>query len=435
MRSPLPCLLFLLLIAPATTRATEYLELTEFQLIDGTGAPARSVHRLVARGGVIVMIDGQGEMPEPEPDARWLRIGLNGAWVMPGLIDTHVHVARFPDTSTQARTILERAVRGGVTSVRDLAGDARALADIERATSNGEFVGPRVVSSALFGGPDIFRNGPTSEMAAGRPAGAAPWARAITAGTDLRQAIAEARGSGVTNIKLYGDLDARVSKRIIREATRQGLLTTAHATVFPAGPGDLVAAGVGTLSHAPYLVWEGADRIPDDYRMRIQGPWESIPPDHPRLLALYRDMAERGVFLDATLYVYRAMRNYSPQVDASWTDAAFAWAAKATRLAHAAGVRVTTGTDWFEPRDDAELPHTHEELALLVEAAGLTPMQAIQAATRNGAAALGMEQSRGTVQPGKIADLLVLEADPLNDIRNTTHIRMTVIRGKPVTPR
>ena len=433
MREALLSLLFLVLAAPAA-HAAEYLELTDFQLIDGTGAPARRVQRLVARDGVIVTIDGQGEMPKPEPDARWLRIGLNGAWVLPGLIDTHVHVARFPDTSTRAKAILERAVRGGVTSVRDLAGDARALADIERATTNGEFAGPRVVSSALFGGPDIFRNGPTSEMAAGRPAGAAPWARAVTATTDLPQVIAEAKGAGTTNIKLYGDLDAHLAQRIIEEAARQGVMTTAHATVFSAGPGDLVAAGVGTLSHAPYLVWEGADHIPDDYRMRTQGPWDSIPPDHPRLLALYRQMAERGVFLDATLYVYKAMRNYSPQVDASWTDAAFAWAAKATRLAHEAGVRVTTGTDWFEPRDDADLPHTHEELALLVEAAGFTPMEAIQAATRDGAAALGMEQSRGTVQLGKIADLLVLEADPLKDIRNTTRIRTTILRGRPIAP-
>jgi imidazolonepropionase-like amidohydrolase len=433
MRETLLSVLFLLLFVPAA-EAAEYLELTDFQLIDGTGAAVHTVRRLVARDGVIVMIDDQGEMPKPEPDAQWLRVGLDGAWVMPGLVDTHVHVARFPDTSTHAKTILQRAVRGGVTSVRDLAGDARALADIERATSNGEFTGPQVVYSALFGGPDIFRNGPTSEMAAGRPAGAAPWARAITADTDLRQAIAEAKGTGATNVKLYGDLDARLAKRIIEEAKRQGMMTTAHATVFSAGPGDLVTAGVGSLSHAPYLVWQGADHIPGDYRMRIQGPWDSIPPDHPRLLALYRQMAERGVFLDATLYVYKAMRNYSPQVDASWTDAAFAWAAKATRLARGAGVRVTTGTDWFEPRDDADLPHTHEELALLVEAAGFTPMQAIQAATRDGAAALGMEQSCGTVQVGKFADLLVLEADPLKDIRNTTHIRMTVVRGKPVAP-
>jgi imidazolonepropionase-like amidohydrolase len=426
-------LVWLLAPAPAL-HAAEYLELTDFQLVDGSGAPARPVKQLVARDGVIVMIDGQGEAPKPEADARWVRIGLNGAWVMPGLVDTHVHVARFPDTRAHAETILRAAVRGGVTAVRDLAGDARALADIERATTAGEFIGPQVVYSALFGGPDIYRNGPTSEMASGRPPGGAPWALAVTADTDLRQAVAEAKGAGVGNLKVYGDLDAALSRRIISEAKRQGLMTTAHATVFPAGPGDLVASGIGSLSHAPYLVWEGAESIPSDYRMRTQGPWTKIPPDHPRLLALYRSMAERGVFLDATLYVYKAMRNFSPQVQADWTDEAFAWAVQATRLAHAAGVRVTTGTDWFEPRDDSELPHTHEELALLVEAAGFTPMEAILAGTRDGAAALGMAASRGTVEPGKVADLLVLDANPLEDIRNTTRIRMTVVRGKTVAP-
>lgn len=427
-------LLALLLLGWAVqARAAEYLELTDFRLVDGTGAPAREVKRLVARDGVIVAIDDDGTMPVAEPDARWLRVGLAGAWVMPGLVDTHVHVARFPDTRAQAESILRGAARGGITSVRDLAGDARALAEIERATANGELAGPTVVFSALFGGPDIHREGPTSQMAAGRPPGEAPWARAITVGTDLRQVVAEARGAGATNIKLYGDLDAKQARRVIAEARRQGMLTTAHATVFPAAPGDLVDAGVGSLSHAPYLVWEGADRVPRDFRMRTQGPWSGIAPDHPRLLALYRRMAERGVFLDATLYVYKAMRDYSPQVQADWTDAAFAWAAQATRLAHEAGVRVTAGTDWFEPREPTGLPHTHEELALLVDAAGFTPMEALIAGTRDGAAALGLA-SRGTVQPGKVADLLVLDADPLQDIRNTTRIRMTVLRGQVVHP-
>lgn len=423
----------LLLGCAAHARGAEYLELTDFHLIDGTGAPAREVRRLVARDGVIVAIDGEGEMPLAEPDARWLRIGLAGAWVMPGLVDTHVHVARFPEARAQAETILRGAARGGITSVRDLAGDARALAELERATTNGELAGPTVVFSAMFGGPDIHREGPTSQMAAGRPPGQAPWARAITAGTDVRQVVAEAKGAGARNIKLYGDLDAVQARRVIAEARRQGMLTTAHATVFPAAPGELVEAGVGSLSHAPYLVWEGADSVPRDYRMRTQGPWSSVAPDHPRLLALYRRMAQRGVFLDATLYVYKAMRDYSPQVQADWTDAAFAWAAQATRLARAAGVRVTAGTDWFEPREPTGLPHTHEELALLVDAAGFTPMQAIVAGTRDGAAALGLDD-RGIVQPGKVADLLVLDADPLRDIRNTTRIRMTVLRGAVVAP-
>ena len=417
-----------------TVQAAEYLELNDFQLIDGTGAPARHVNRLIARDGVIVMIDDLGRLPAQEPDARWLRIGLNGAWVMPGLIDTHVHVARFPDARPHAEAILRSAARGGVTTVRDLAGDARALSEIERETTTGEFIGPTVVYSALFGGPDIYREGPTSEMAAGRPPGGAPWARAVTDATDLKLAVAEAKGTGAANIKLYGDLDAKLVHRIIAEAKRQGMQTTAHATVFPARPGDLVDGGVGTLSHAPYLVWEGVDHVPSDYRMRTQGPWAKIAPDHPRLLALYRRMAERGVFLDATLYVYKAMHDYAPQVQADWTDAAFAWAAQATRLAHQAGVRVTTGTDWFEPRDESDLPHTHAELGLLVETAGFTPMEAIVAGTRNGAAALGLADSRGTIEPGKLADLLVLDADPLADIHNTTRIRMTVLHGHIVTP-
>lgn len=424
---------FALWLCLAQVQAADYLELNDFQLIDGTGAPARAVKRMIARDGVIVAIDGEGQAPVPEAGESWLRIGLDGAWVMPGLIDTHVHVARFPDARLQAEAILRSAVRGGITSVRDLGGDARALAEIERATGTGEFVGPAVIYSALFGGADIFGGGPTSEMGSGRAPGAAPWARMIGADTDIRQAVAEAKGAGVANIKLYGDLTAALTRRIAGEATRQGLRTTAHATVFPARPSELVEAGVGSLSHAPYLVWEGAGSVPSDYRRRTAGPWTTIPPNHPRLLALYRRMAARGVTLDATLYVYKAMRNFSPEVKADWTDAAFAWAAEATRLAHRAGVPITTGTDWFEPRE-GQLPHTHEELALLVEAAGFTPMEAIVAATRNGASALGLADSRGTVGLDKLADLLVLDADPLADIHNTTRIRMTVARGRVVRP-
>jgi imidazolonepropionase-like amidohydrolase len=314
-----------------------------------------------------------------------------------------------------------------------MAGDARTLAELERARGAGEITGPAVLYSALFGGGDIFHDGPTADMAPGRPPGEAAWARRIDAGTDLRLAVAEAKGTGAGQLKLYGDLDAAQVRALVAEAHAQHLLAAAHATVFPAGPGDLVDAGIDSLAHAPYLVWEGADAIPGDYRMRTQGPWATVPPDHPKLLALYERMARRGVFLDATLYVYKAMKQYSPQVQADFADAAFAWGAKATRLAHAAGVRVTTGTDWFEPGADGGLPHTHEELALLVEAAGFTPMAAIVAGTRDGAAALGFAD-RGTVAVGKRADLLVLEADPLQDIRNTQRIRFTVVEGRVVEP-
>lgn len=430
----IPVIVLCLVLLPGTTHATDYVELTDFELIDGSGAAARHVDRLIARDGVIVSIDADGLAPVAEASARWTRIGLDGAWVIPGLIDTHVHIARFPDTRNRAASILSSALRAGITTVRDLAGDARALADIERAISVGEMRGPELIYSALYGGPDIFKEGPMAQPVGARLPGSLPWSRSISSDSDLRQWVAEGKGSGARNVKVYGDLDARLASALIGEARRQGLLTTAHATVFPGRPSDLVKAGVGTLSHAPYLVWEAVDQVPSDYRQRMAGPWQTVAPDHPKLLALYRMMAKRGVTLDATLYIYHAMNSYPGLPRQEWAEAAFKWGAQATGLARAAGVTVTTGTDWFEPRDDSELAHTHDELALLVEHAHFTPMQALVAGTRNGAIALGLEQTHGSLELGKFADLVVLDANPLADIHNTQRIRMTLRHGEMVTP-
>lgn len=420
-------------LTPAPARATGSLVLSSFTLIDGTGAPARTVETLRIRDGVIVAIDGEGDAAPPAEGDAVVSVELGGAFVMPGLIDTHVHVGRFPEARAEAERILQAAVRGGVTSVRDLGGDARALAEIARALMNGEIVGATLAHSAVFGGESLFaQDRRITDQARGYAPGTAPWAKAVTGASDLRLAIAEARGAGATIAKIYGNLDARLAGRLIAEAERQGLKTAAHATVFPAGPSALVAAGIDSLSHAPYLVWEGAPSIPADYEARTRGPWAEIPPDHPKLLALYESMAERGVFLDATLFVYRDMAKYSPAVQADWTGAAFSWAMQAVRVAHERGVRITAGTDWFEPRSEAELPHTHEELALLVEA-GLSPMEAIVAGSRNGAEAMGVGATRGTIAIGKAADLLVLDADPLADIRNTTRLRFVVKDGRIVT--
>ncbi len=414
--------------------ASDVLELRDFVLIDGTGAAPRPVERLLIHDGRIAQIDDSGTAPPAAASERWTRIALDGAFVMPGLIDTHVHVARFPDTRARAVQILERAVRGGITGVRDLGGDARALADIERAIGSRELVAPLVVHSALLGGPDIFRQGPTAAMSAGRVPGQAPWAHVVDAGTDLPRLIAAARGSGAGNIKIYGDVEPELASALIHEATRQQLLSSAHSTVFPTRPSELVNAGIGSLSHAAYLVWEAVDQVPSDYGQRIAGPWKTVPADHPRLLALYRLMAERGVILDATLYVYEAMGSYPGVPKMDWTADAAAWGAEATRHARQAGVRVSTGTDWFEPRDERELPHTHEELALLVERAGFSPLQALVAGTLHGAIALGRDATHGTVAVGKVADLLILDADPLQDIRNTQRIRYTLRAGVVVEP-
>ncbi len=414
--------------------ATDYLELNDFQLIDATGAAPRQVDRLIARDGLIVSIDTLGQVPTAEPDATWTRVGLAGAWVIPGLIDTHVHIGRFAEPRRRADIILRSALRGGVTAVRDLGGNARALGEVERAIEDGELPGPTLIYSALYGGPDIFKEGPMVQQAGNAVPGTLPWSRSIDVNSDLRQVVAEGKGTGARNVKIYGDLSAKLATEVIAEARRQGLLTTAHATVFPGRPSDLVEAGVGSLAHAAYLVWEAADSVPSDYRARISAPWTTIAPDHPKLLALYRQMAAKGVSLDATLYVYEALNAYPGMPPQAWTTQAAAWGAQATRLAREAGVHVTTGTDWFEPAEETGQPRTHAELALLVEKAGFTPMQAIISGTRHGAEALGLLRTHGTVELGKFADLVVLNADPLADIQNTTQIRMTVRHGVITKP-
>ncbi len=412
----------------------DVLVLENLVLIDGTGGEARAVDALVVDDGRIAAIVPAGAGTSHTVDAAAERLDLGGAVVMPGLIDTHVHVARFPDTRVAAAAILAQALRGGVTSVRDMGGDVRALQDIARARASGEFVGPTVVASAVVGGPTLFADPRIARLGVGYPVGEAPWARAVTPTLDERLAVAEAKGAGAGGLKLYGDLARADAARMIAEARAQGLGTWAHATVFPARPGDLVDAGIGSLSHAPYLVWEAIDRMPDSYEARTKAPWRTTPADDGRLLRLYDRMAANNVYLDATLYVFAEMHTYSPDVEAAWTAEATRWGKEATRLAHRRGVGLTTGTDWFEPRENETLPHTHDEMAILVHDIGLTPMEAIVAATRNGADALGILDDRGTVEVGKAADLLVLSVDPLQDIANTRRIRRVFKDGVAVAP-
>jgi imidazolonepropionase-like amidohydrolase len=151
-----------------------------------------------------------------------------------------------------------------------------------------------------------------------------------------------------------------------------------------------------------------------------------IGPDHPAIRALFAAMKAKGVIWDPTLFVYRAD---SAAADTGVAKRRAARALDFVQAAHGAGVRIAAGTDGMG--GDRGLPNLHEELALLVRA-GLTPLDALIAATRTGAEVLGMSASHGTIAVGKAADLLVLRADPLADIRNTRQIDFVIKRGKPV---
>jgi imidazolonepropionase-like amidohydrolase len=411
--------------------APKPLLLTHVGLIDGTGSPVQRDMTIVIEGQQVAAIYPSGSRPAPEDaDVR----DLAGKYVMPGLIDAHVHITDAEPDIAHYQTFLHALLLGGVTGIRDMAGDDRLLQFLADQANSDAFASPDIFYVALMAGPTFFKEDFRAQDASkGEPLGFAPWMQAITARTDIPLAVAEAKGTGATGIKLYANLPAALVEAVTAEAHRQGLRVWTHATIFPARPRDAVDAGVDTISHSPYLVWEAAPRVPDDYKMRAMGEFEHIAPDAPRILALFDAMKKRGTILDATLLVFRNEAERHPQ---KLGVGIMPWSYAVTKLAHQRGVLIDAGTDdagFAYGKDGPELdqpPSVHEEMALLVEHAGFTPLQAIEAATEVGAAALGQSAQRGTVTPGKLADLVVLDADPSHDIHNTTKIDFVVKHGR-----
>ena len=425
-------LLLLCLFAwPAFAAAPKPLLLTHVGLIDGTGSPVQRDMAILIKDKRIAAVYPGGSQPVPNnADVR----DLSGKYVIPGLIDAHVHITGAEPDIAHYKAFLHALLLGGVTGIRDMAGDDRLLQFLASQANSGAFASPDIFYVALMAGPTFFKEDVRAQDASkGEPLGFAPWMQAITAKTDIALAVAEAKGTGATGIKLYANLPAALVKAITAEAHRQGLRVWAHATVFPAKPSDLVDAGVDTVSHSPYLVWEAAPSVPDDYRMRAMGDFEHVEPDAPQILALFDAMKKQGTILDATLLVFKNEADHHPQrVGAGIMP----WSYAVTKLAHQRGVLIDAGTDdagfpyGKDGPDLDQMPSVHQEMALLVEHCGFTPLQAIEAATEIGAAALGQSAKRGTVTPGKLADLVVLDADPSRDIRNTTKIEFVVKNGR-----
>jgi len=413
------------LTAAPWIRARAALVLTGATVIDGTGAPPRPGMTLVLREGRIAALHPDGAQPLPE-DA--VARALNGAFVIPGLIDTHVHLATNPsetDWRARAERRLRNALLGGVAVVRDMGGDARALADLSRAAGVGDIVSPEVRYAAIVAGPAFFDDARVRASSAGVTIGTAPWARAVTGATDLRQIVAEARGTGAAGIKLYGALDSAVAARVTAEAHRQGLSVWAHLALFPARPGEVVGAGPDVVSHALLLAYETADHPGTTPTAPVD---LTVGADHPGVARAIARMRERRTILEPTLLVFRAD---STLPDTAMPRRRATRAAEFTRAAHQAGVPIAAGTDGMGSDSVGVLPNLHEELALLVQA-GLTPMEALVAATSTAARAAGVAATHGTIAVGKAADLVVLRLDPTADIRATREILFVTRRGSVV---
>ena len=413
--------------AGAWTRVASALVLTGVTVIDGTGGAPRPGMTLVLRDGIIAAMHPDGSAPiPPGAEVRDAR----GQWIIPGLIDAHVHVATDPNGSDRRDRVekrLRNALFGGVVAVRDMGGDARALADLSRAAVTGQIVAPLIRYSAILAGPEFFSDPRVRASSAGVLLGTAPWARAIHPDDDFRQIVAEAKGTGATGIKLYADLDSTRIARASAEAQRQGLMVWAHAAMNATTPSAMAGAGVQVMSHSVLLTREatpptpaGSGRVPFDY---------SVTADDAAIGRAIIAMKTHEVVFEPTLFVFRAPTGAA---DTSVARRREQRAGEFTRAARTAGVQILAGTDGIGGDGDGELPNIHEEMALLVEKGGLSTMEALIAATATGAKALGMTSTHGTIAVGKAADLVLLRADPIANIRNTRAIDVVIQRGRIV---
>lgn len=406
----------------------KYLVLRNAVLIDGISPAPQSPRTIVIKGATIADIYTEGDAGSANPaipeDA--LVMDLGGQYVMPGLIDAHVHVSHEKRADIEAT--LKKALVGGITSVRDMGGDARVLASLSRDARLNEIDSPNIYYSALMAGPTFFTDPRVIDGTKGLTPGYTPWAKAITAHTDMALAIAEAVGCGARGIKIYADLPAQDIKRICDEGHKQGLKIWSHATVHPARPGDAVASGVDVISHTPLLAWQHHTEVPASYTKRYDATYELNHLQSPVYKQLFKEMVSHGTILDATVYLF-TLPDLMPGDSKERKETITAYAIEATKMAHKAGVKLAVGTDYMLAPNKA-FPNIHDELDVLVNRCGLSAMQAIQAVTRINAEAIGILDHTGTVEKGKRADLLILRKNPCQDIRHTRAINFIIKAGK-----
>ena len=401
--------------------AGEPLALQNVSVVDGTGSPPQEGRTVLISGGTIADVFATGTRALPEGTVV---MDLPGHTIIPGLIDAHVHFLQAQDREGALRALL----RSGVTTVRELAGDARISADLARRAANREIASPAIYYSAVFYGARFLEDARSQASAEGIEPGSAPWSRLVTPDSDLVQIIADARATGATGIKLYASLDPDMVAALTREAQRQGLKVWAHSAIFPAGADDAVAAGADSIIHAKGLITVGQDDIPGSFAEGTRAwmparDFANIDPEESPFTELFQEMVRRGTILEPALM---ADGDLATRPLAPWRIAMRDWACRATGAAHRAGVIIGAGTD-----TRAQAGILHRELARLVEC-GLSPVEAIRAATLNNATAIGIEDTHGTIAPGKAADLVAVAGNPAHDIRATADIRIVVQGGRVI---
>lgn len=390
--------------------ATKHLVLQNVNLIDGKGGGIREDVMIVITGGVIVAISDVTAPPEL-PKKQVTTIDLDGKYVMPGLIDAHVHLATDPDEAPyeDVTELLRSNLGNGILAVRDMAGDGRALTFYKRQTLTAQIPGPDIMFSAALAGPSFFIDDRAKASSQGVELGTASWLHEVTNDTDLADLMQRIKGIGATGIKLYFDIDQALTAKIAKEAKHAGLAVWSHWSIQPANAMDTVLAGIDVVSHAGMV--EGVVDVPETVKSgNLQAAINANGGDE-----LWAAMIENGTVLDATLAVI-----------AELGDEIFDFSVALTKAAHNAGVDIAAGSD-ISGMD--ELAAGQVEFRMLAQHIGMSPAEVLNSAAIINASVLGIQEELGVIQPGKPASFLVYETMPLESVNLWSEPFYVVKRG------
>jgi imidazolonepropionase-like amidohydrolase len=400
------------------------------RLIVDAAQPARGNSTVVVENGRVSRIDSGFTAP-----AGAIVVDERSRTVMPGMTDVHVHLTMnsgepwyvnytqkysVPYAATVGLTHALEMARAGFTTVRDLGGDTSAVLAIRDAVAEGRFPGPRIKVSgeplSIIGGHADAATGLPPELAAA--VSEAHLSPSVCTGIEeCQKAVRNLAAAGVDVIKIMatgGVLDpgARGLEQHFTDAEMKGIVDMAHASGLKVAAhahgarGILGAtlAGVDSIEHGTFIDQAGANA-----------------------------MKARGTYYSATLLAFGGVQGLigtgklPPESEAK-AKLTFAVWGKGLNLAYRTGVKIALGTD------SAVAPHSqaNREVELMVTKGGMTPRDALIAATKGGPDLMGLSNETGTLDPGKSADLIAVEGDPLVDPTAVQRIDYVMVEGRPV---
>ncbi|HTO73585.1 MAG TPA: amidohydrolase family protein [Gemmatimonadales bacterium] len=426
-----------LALAGCTRAPKDRIALIGATVIDGSGGEPQSDVVVLVHGSKIESIEPRAGFKLPKTAVA---VDVSGKFIIPGLIDAHAHVARWA---------LTRYLAYGVTTVRDLHGNQDSILGLKEQAGRSAIVSPRIYSAGAMidGDPPTY-----------------PDATVVKTEDEARRAVDARVVAGVDYLKTYTRITPTLLKAVLGEAANFHVPVAAHLGLTDALTASRM--GVRSIEHLtgiPEAIVKKPEAIYAAHRQSFFAGWTAFEHswatlDSASLYALADQLAKNGVTMVPTLTVHETFSRlddpatYQSQdlkiipdsemqrwnvpgmiARAGWKAADYDAFRKARpvqdlflRAFRSAGGTIVTGTDAI---NQLLVPGAseHTELALLVDA-GLTPGDALLAATHNGAVLLGAD-SIGMLLPGKAADLVVLGADPLADIANTRRVEQVMVRG------